>query len=62
MIATKKIYLTAQGRNLMRQEGRRVLADPLHPKIHAPFVKVHSTYKLSAVPAQSKHIEALNIP
>lgn len=55
-------FLTAPGRNLMRQERREVLAVPLYPEPHASFVDEYQTYKLSEVSSQSKHNEALNIP
>ena len=49
MVTAKMNLLPARGRNLMRQDGREVLAVPLHPKPHASFVGVHPTYKLSVV-------------
>lgn len=61
MIPTFLFFLTARGSNLMRQEGREVLAVPLHPQTHASFVGGYPSYKRSVLSAWSKQSEALNI-
>ena len=62
MACSKNKFLTTRGRTLMRQEGREVLAVPLHPSPHASFVGVHLSCKRSAIKAWSKQKKVLNIP
>ena len=62
MTELKKVFLTARESHLMRQEGREVLAVPLHPQTHASFVGVYHTYKMSEETARSKLIKGVNEP